>query len=310
MKLLSHGILTLKRLPNYVRRFGAAAGLRQALRVELTGQTRCSGRRFTARIPSLPSPVNLRETRGDLATFWQVLVNGEYDFSEFSQAESVETRYNKALAAGRTPVVLDCGGNIGLTALWFHLRFPEAVIVSVEPDSGNFVMLVENTRPYERIHPVHGAVWSRSESLHIVNPSSGSASFRVGPVSGADELAVRGYSIEELLAEAVPAGRKSYLLAVKIDIEGAESEVFSGECAWMEDLPLLAIETHDWLLPGQGTSRNLYRSIARYRFDVIPGTEKPVPVRYYSLKSPKSLRPKPIRVIISQVREPLATEDG
>lgn len=38
---------------------------------------------------------------------------------------------------------------------------------------------------------------------------------------------------------------------IKIDIEGFEDDLFSKNTEWVERLPLLLIETHDWMLPNR-----------------------------------------------------------
>jgi hypothetical protein len=45
--------------------------------------------------------------------------------------------------------------------------------------------------------------------------------------------------------------------------------LFSGDYGWMELFPLLIIELHDWLLPGQGTSHNFLKALTEFEFDVI-----------------------------------------
>jgi hypothetical protein len=56
---------------------------------------------------------------------------------------------------------------------------------------------------------------------------------------------------------------------VKIDIEGAEQDLFSCNVEWIEKFPILIIELHDWLLPSQGTSRNFLKAIAPLDRDFV-----------------------------------------
>jgi len=55
----------------------------------------------------------------------------------------------------------------------------------------------------------------------------------------------------------------------KIDIEGGEAELFSSNCTWMGEFPLIIIELHDWMLAGKASSRNFLHAIAAYNFDVM-----------------------------------------
>ena len=58
------------------------------------------------------------------------------------------------------------------------------------------------------------------------------------------------------------------LLIVKVDIEGAEEQLFRGNLAWLARTPLLIIELHDWMKPWSGSSRNFWRVVATLDADV------------------------------------------
>ena len=55
----------------------------------------------------------------------------------------------------------------------------------------------------------------------------------------------------------------------KIDIEGAEQELFSANTQWVERFPIVIIELHDWLFPARGSSANFLRAIAGMKRDFI-----------------------------------------
>jgi len=56
---------------------------------------------------------------------------------------------------------------------------------------------------------------------------------------------------------------------VKIDIEGFESNVFSGSGAWHETVPLVIVELHDWMLPGARTSHPVLRRLLESDRDFV-----------------------------------------
>jgi hypothetical protein len=58
-------------------------------------------------------------------------------------------------------------------------------------------------------------------------------------------------------------------LLCKIDIEGGEEYLFRENCNWVDRMPLIIIELHDWMLPGANNSRNFFAAISQRRFDVI-----------------------------------------
>src|SRR5688572_29263736 len=89
-------------------------------------------------IPGLKNSITLRKKTSDIALFKQMLVHEEYKFK-----------------CPFTPrFIIDAGANIGLSALFFAREYPEATIVPVEVDGGNFDLLQHNTRSYSSIKPV------------------------------------------------------------------------------------------------------------------------------------------------------------
>ncbi len=57
----------------------------------------------------------------------------------------------------------------------------------------------------------------------------------VSGISVSDSLEAEGLSRVDLL---------------KIDIEGSEFEVFSGDCSWLKRVGIIVIELHDYMRPG------------------------------------------------------------
>jgi len=255
----------LRQLIKYIRVFGIVAGTRLWLSL-LLKQLRFRSGVIAINIPGLEAPIHLRPQ--DLQIFWQIMVMRENDFQSLPEASRELDVYKQILADGNRPVIVDCGGHIGLSAVWFASRFPEAVVYSVEPDTANFQMLNQNTRAYPNIVPIQGGIWSRSCLLEISNPKSGSASFRLQeiPESTSPERAavLQGYAIGDIVGREA----SNRLFLVKMDIEGAESEVFRRPAEWMNSAAVMIIELHDWLMPGQGTSRNLLARVSENHFDV------------------------------------------
>jgi len=256
---------SLRQLLKFVGVFGITSGIR--LWCALSLQLWFSSGLLKLNVPGLAAPVHLR--RRDLPIFWQILVIQEYDFEAFPQASRAKGAYRSLLADGKEPTIVDCGGHIGLSAVWFASHFPESVVYCIEPDTSNFELLKQNTGLYSNVIALHGGIWKRPCHLKISNPLDGNASFRLqevcetGNAEPVDSL--RGYSIEEILGR----DGASHLFLIKIDIEGAESELFEGPTAWLESATMLTIELHDWLMPGLGTSRNFLRRIAENKFDVV-----------------------------------------
>lgn len=256
----------LRQLANFIRVFGRRDGIR--LWSSLFFQYSILSRQLLrVRLPKSAAPMLLRSQ--DLPIFWQIMIMREYDLRSFAQMKRVMATYKEILSEGKKPIIVDCGGHVGLSAIWFATQFPEATVYVVEPDISNFRVSQCNIRLYANIIPLHGGVWSHPCRLMISNPKAGSASFRLQEAPDCSKLcepdALCGYTIEKI-SEFGDARR---LFVVKIDIEGAEAELFEGPTQWLHFAALVLIELHDWLLPWQGTSRNFFRKLAENDFDVV-----------------------------------------
>ena len=259
----------ISKLPNYRRAFGLFDGLRLLLQVEGDLPAR-STRVRQYRVPGYPAPIALRDSRSDHAIFWQCLVMRHYDLARFPQSERVLDVYRARVARGERPLVIDCGGNIGLAAVWFATCFPAARVVTVEPDADNLAMIRRNVAAFaDRVTVRAGGIWNERGWLRILNPEAGAAAFRVERVDEAAPGALRAYTVEELCEE---AGDPEPLI-VKLDIEGAQARVFSGATEWVARAHLIILELDDWLLPWRGTSRSFFQSMSRHPFEYLIGGE-------------------------------------
>jgi FkbM family methyltransferase len=252
------------RAPNYIRRFGLNAGLRLLAQVEHNAAQRPE-RLMRLTVPGFAAPIWLRDSVADRATFWQCIASAQYEFGIFPQHSRLMQRYQAAVDAQRPPLIIDCGANIGLAAVWFANKLPHARVVCIEPDAQNLAVLQRNIEPYgDRITTLHGGIWPRAAHLRISNPEGGAAAFRVEedlPRSGA----LRAYTIDEVCAV---AGEQRPLI-VKIDIEGAQAALFSDNTEWVQRSDLIVLELDDWQMPWQGTSRNFFRCLAQHPFDYL-----------------------------------------
>jgi FkbM family methyltransferase len=208
--------------------------------------------------------IELRRSLSDYWSYDQCIASTAFDLDRCAQGRQLRDRYANMLAEGRQPVILDCGANIGCSAYWFGVEFPQARILAVEPDPQNARLAESNTRRCANVRVIHGAVASIDCRMTLSNTAQGSDAFRT-KVAVAGEI--QGYSIESLLQ--LTGARPTDLLLAKIDIEGFEQELFSQNTEWVEHAGAIIVETHDWMLPGQATATNLLRCLARARRDFL-----------------------------------------
>jgi len=149
---------------------------------------------------------------------------------------------------GEATLIIDAGANIGLSALTFAHKWPGATIICLEVDDANLDVLRRNTAGFPGIRVVAAGLWRRSARLRISNPGAASWVFRVeedehGPIEGK--------GVAELLDEA----GASRLDLLKVDIEGAETEVFGAEAgAWLDRVDHVMVELHEVFRPGSGAA--------------------------------------------------------
>ncbi|GAB4413781.1 MAG: hypothetical protein OHK0039_21020 [Bacteroidia bacterium] len=219
-----------KRIENkllYVRRFGWKHGPQVARKLFPPGDSR---EVVDIQLPGYAQPLRLRQGTSDVATFWKIFVEEEYGFDL-----PFEPRY-----------IIDGGANCGYSACYFHHRYPQARIVALEPADSNFAVLTHNTAPYPEIACVQAGVWSSSGWLRIVNPEANASGFQVELVGERQADSFPALSIADIVAQ-YPSEQIDLL---KLDVEGAEREIFSrGYMDWLPKVRALVIELHDRIWP-------------------------------------------------------------
>ena len=229
----------MSRLKNMTRTLGLADGLSFWWKAKRNtfGEIRASRWNTSFR---------LRPNSTDYDTYEHVFVLKEYDFPI-----PFEPR-----------LIIDGGANIGLSALYFARRFPEATILAVEPDPANCALLQHNTRDQKRVEAIQAGLWPSSGHLRIKDKSADANAFQVEWSESPTSDSMPAVSIAELL-------QKSDLQTIdilKLDIEGAEKELFrAGFESWLPNTRLLIVELHDRMVPG--CSKALFEAVSKYDFD-------------------------------------------
>ncbi|MGE3915205.1 MAG: FkbM family methyltransferase [Hyphomicrobiaceae bacterium] len=207
----------------------------------------------------------LREGSSDRAVLEQIFYTEEFNISTAPQFAWIREAYDKALAAGETPLIVDCGANIGLSALYFARHLPQARIIGIEPAPDNVELARRNTRHNPLIEILEAAVHDEARPLEIADPDAEKYAYRVREASAPSAQSVEAVTIPDLMQR---YGARRNLI-VKVDIEGGELALFRSNTGWLDRTDLLIAETHDWLFPGQATSSTLFRAIAGRDFEVI-----------------------------------------
>ena len=138
--------------------------------------------------------------------------------------------------------VIDLGANIGLASRYFLAKFPSASVFAVEPDSSNFELLTRNlsVTPESRRSCVQAAVWNANEMISLNPPVDDSRFNAIQVRSGKSDRMVQGWTMAKLIEL---SGFKTVDI-LKIDIEGAETQLFQGDLDWLDRVGMILIEFH------------------------------------------------------------------
>jgi len=176
--------------------------------------------------------IRLQETGSDMPTFREVLMGDEVYRCVVDRLPGCRT-------------VVDLGANIGLATIYFAAHYPGSRILAVEPNPVTFRELERNVRHLsraDRIHLVWGGVWSDRRTLapHPAPATTKSNAFATLAADDAADEVIPGYPMTQL----IDMGGFDSVDLVKVDIEGAEVELFRGDLSWLERVRMIAIEFH------------------------------------------------------------------
>ena len=201
------------------------------------------------------------ESNSDKNAVMQAFVNREFELP----TSSLQGQWIAKAAQART-LIIDAGANIGATCIQFAMSYPNSIVVAIEPDAGNFALLRRNTVGLQNVTCLRAALGKDDGTPVCVRlPEEGTNdSFRV--TESTDGLSeVLTISVDKIVR--TYSDRRPFIL--KVDIEGYESQVFSGDCESINSFELIFLEPHDWLLPGESTTQSFIQFLAKNSRDLL-----------------------------------------
>jgi FkbM family methyltransferase len=173
---------------------------------------------------------SLREASSDQSIMREVLMGEVYG--------------NLTSYLGDCRTIIDLGANIGLASLHLSVMFPKARILAVEPEPGNFEMLNRNLGTLiskGRCQTLQAAIWNVDQPVNIkAHEGNFDWGFTAVPSAGKPGD-VPGLSMNSILDR---SGFDTVDL-LKVDVEGAELQMFQGDLSWLPRVRAIAIEFHD-----------------------------------------------------------------
>jgi len=193
--------------------------------------------------------VTMRKASTDFTVFQQVCVFGQYNIKP-TQLENVET-------------IVDLGANIGLSAVYFKNKYPNATVIAVEAEKSNYEVLVKNVIGLPDVHPLHNAIWSHNKNLGIHSTGYGEYGFIVNENEENEVESVKAITMDDIIEKY----QLKKIDILKIDIEGSEKELFSGNFqSWLPKVRCIVIELHDWFKPGCASA--FFKAISRFEYSM------------------------------------------
>jgi FkbM family methyltransferase len=240
----------------YATCFGILGG--SAFLAERKIRPSSQGRKLKIAVPGSRARLSLRLGTTDISVFNSIYREGQYDW-DFPVAPKV---------------IVDAGAYTGLSTAFFAMRYPDALIIAIEPDEQNFELLLQNTANFSNVHAIRAAVWSESGSVCLTDPGVGSWGFRLnvsdyGSADAADPSAtpIRAITIADVIRE---YGIERIDL-LKVDIEGSEKEVFVHSGPWIGSVDAICLELHDRFKAG--CSRAFFKAVDDFPIELRRGED-------------------------------------
>ena len=192
----------------------------------------------------------MRPNTSDVSTFRPIFVHKGYD---------IQLDFNPK-------TIIDAGANIGLAAVYFADRYPDATIISIEPEKSNYHLLEKNTADYKSLIGINKALSNiPNQVINIVDKGLGKWGFvtEFNDTGQKDNVidTIKTTSIDEIMNE----NSIEIIDILKIDIEGAEKNLFESNFEqWLPKTRCLIIELHDGM--NKGASKVFFKAISNYDF--------------------------------------------
>jgi FkbM family methyltransferase len=181
----------------------------------------------------------------------------------------IEEEY-QPIALSRPQAIIDLGANVGYSSAYFLSKYPNATVLAIEPDPGNYAICVRNLAPFgDRGRAVLGAAWPESAKLALNRGTWRDGrewSTQVKPENGEDATSyVEGYDIPTLIR----LSGFAEIDLLKIDIEKSEIELFSRNTDhWLPFIRNLCIELH-----GPDCEEVFFRALSDYSYELSRSSE-------------------------------------
>lgn len=172
-----------------------------------------------------------------------------------------------------SPIIYDCGANIGLSVIYFKSKYPAARITAFEADPKIADYLEKNLKvnSIKGVELVRKAVWVHDQGINLVSEGADGAS---AFIEGSGNK-VPSINLKDALA------KEDEIDMLKMDIEGAETQVLLACESELSKIKNLFIEYHSYRkYPQELASLLALLEKTGFRYYILSPSVKPMPLVY------------------------------
>jgi len=175
----------------------------------------------------------VRTATPDLSVALSCLVGGEYGNIQSSNPS----------------VIIDAGAYIGASAIYFARKYPDAKVFAIEPEQGNYDILLRNVEKCKNIIPIRAAVCGQEGARMIQDRSTGPWGYTVSETD--NKTASTGQQVDCITIGSLLNDYNLHCIDIlKMDIEGGERDVLEKCDDWISTVKIITAELHDRICVG------------------------------------------------------------
>ena len=196
------------------------------------------GRTKNIQLAGIENKITLRPNSSDVTTFKHIFAHDDYNY-DLEQAPKI---------------IIDAGANIGLASIYFTNKYSSAKIIAIELSPTNFQVLAKNTDLYKNIEAINAGLWPVNQALKFKEEGFSPWGYKVNNKLEGNSISIDSITIPDIIEKY----NISRIDLLKIDIEGAEVELFSENYeSWLPKVKYIIVEFHDrWKSESSSTVRH------------------------------------------------------
>ena len=198
----------------------------------------------------------------DTITLFEIFAQDFYNIKSLNIFNKINLVLSNMEKNNFTPLIIDCGANIGCSSIYFNKMIKNSKIINIEPEEKNFSLLEYNCKS-DVFDNINSAISSKNITYCLENNDKDNRAFKVKENVSGDKKSI---TVNQILQNK-ESNFKPFL--IKFDIEGFEKDVFAGNLDWIDKFKIIIIEIHDWMLPEENCSENFIKAISNMNKDLI-----------------------------------------